>query len=261
MKEKPDVMVSSTVNDLPDYRSMVGDACLRASTFPRMMEHLSAGDTDAINISLSMVDKSDIYIGIFAHKYGHIPEGHRISITEMEYNRAVKRKIPRLIFIMSDEVEVKPRDIDKGKAAKQLEKLKKKLKNDNVVAFYESPKDLRGLVVDSLTKLQEELRKEENSETSLGELWARKLHTVSEIPPKPEAFVAHPYTLLQVKGLIGRKQELEILTDWITRPYYQGINIFNIVAIGGMRKSALTWTWYHDVAPKENDWDGRVWWR
>ncbi|MCB0844968.1 MAG: DUF4062 domain-containing protein [Bacteroidetes bacterium] len=260
MKEKPVVMVSSTVNDLPDYRSMVKDACLRASTFPNMMEHLSAWDADAIDISLSMVDKSDIYIGIFAHKYGYVPQGHKISITEMEYNRAVKRKIPRLIFIIDDKVPVLPSDFEKGLPAEKLDALKAKLTKEQVVAFFKSPEDLRGLVVDSLNKLKDKLQKDQIGEIDPGELWAKKLHAHSDIPPKPEAFVAHPYTLLQVKGLIGRKQELEILTDWITRPYYQGINIFNIVAIGGMGKSALTWTWFHEVAPQENDWDGRVWW-
>ncbi|MEM6725538.1 MAG: DUF4062 domain-containing protein, partial [Bacteroidota bacterium] len=87
MSKKPTAMISSTVKDLPDYRKMVKDACLRADTFPKMMEQLPALDTDAIGISLQLVDESDIYVGIFAHKYGYIPAGHEISITEMEYNR------------------------------------------------------------------------------------------------------------------------------------------------------------------------------
>jgi len=48
MKEKPVVMISSTVKDLPDYRLMVMDACLRVDTIPKMMEHLSALDADAL---------------------------------------------------------------------------------------------------------------------------------------------------------------------------------------------------------------------
>ncbi|MEL6833860.1 MAG: DUF4062 domain-containing protein [Bacteroidota bacterium] len=40
MSDKPTVMISSTARDLKDYRSMVMDACLRADTFPKMMEQL-----------------------------------------------------------------------------------------------------------------------------------------------------------------------------------------------------------------------------
>ncbi|MEL7423200.1 MAG: DUF4062 domain-containing protein, partial [Bacteroidota bacterium] len=260
MNNNPNVMISSTVKDLPDYRSMVMDACLRADTFPKMMEHLPAANTDAIGVSLAMVDESDIYIGIFAHKYGYIPEGHDISITEMEYNRAVERGIPILIFIISDEVAVKPKDFEIGQAAVQLNILKEKLKREKVVAFFESPKDLRGLVIDSLGDVKEQLQENEEEETNQGAAWAKSLHYTSEIPAKPEAFIAHPYTLLQVRGLIGRKKELELLTDWITKPQYRDITIFNVVAIGGMGKSALTWTWFNDVAPQEKKWAGGVWW-
>ena len=59
-----------------------------------MMEHLPASDRDAIAESLRIVDEATIYLGIFAHRYGYIPKGNSISITEMEYNRAVERGIP-----------------------------------------------------------------------------------------------------------------------------------------------------------------------
>ncbi len=260
MSTNPIVMISSTVKDLPDYRSMVQDACLRADTFPEMMEQLSALNADAVEASLAMVDKSDIYIGIFAHKYGYIPEGYDISITEMEYNRAVERGIPILIFIISDEVAVKPKDFEIGQAAVQLHTLKEKLKKEKVVAFFESPKDLRGLVIDSLHEVKKELEAGKEAPKNQGEVWAKSLHYTSEIPAKPKPFIAHPYTLLQLKGLIGRKKELEILTDWITKPRLAAISIFNVVVFGCMGKSALTWHWFNHIAPQEKKWAGRVWW-
>ncbi|MCB0853493.1 MAG: ATP-binding protein, partial [Bacteroidetes bacterium] len=138
--------------------------------------------------------------------------------------------------------------------------LKKKLGENYVVTFFENPQHLSGKVFESLLKLKEKYQKERGEEIDKGELWAKKLHAHANIPLKPDAFIAHPYTLLQVKGLIGRKWELEVLTDWITRPQYRGINIFNIVAIGGMGKSALTWTWFHKIAPQEKKWAGQIWW-
>ena len=59
-------MISSTSLDLPEHRQQVIDACLRQDIFPRAMEHLPASDMDAINVSLKMVNETDIYIGIYA---------------------------------------------------------------------------------------------------------------------------------------------------------------------------------------------------
>src|SRR6266705_4516960 len=111
------VMISSTAIDLPEHRDLVKDACLRQGMFPIMMEHLPASDSDAIAESLRMVNEADIYLGVFAHRYGYIPKGYDISITEMEYNRAVERGIPRLIFIMHDDHPIKVADVEKGEGA------------------------------------------------------------------------------------------------------------------------------------------------
>jgi hypothetical protein len=91
-------MISSTSVDLPEHRQQAIDACLRQGIFPSAMEHLPARDADAISVSLKMVDEADIYLGIYAWRYGHVPAGHNISITEMEFSRAVERGIPILVF-------------------------------------------------------------------------------------------------------------------------------------------------------------------
>lgn len=264
MKEFPIVMISSTTLDLPEYRGQVRDACLRASAHPSMMEQLPALDADAICVSRKMVDEADVYVGIFAHRYGHIPVGHHISITEMEYERAVDLGIPRLIFLMHEDVALRATHVDKGEKGEKLDKLKERLKAERKIAFFKNPEDLRGQVVDSLN----ELKKRGDSVASdgrgqqNGETLAKSLHYVSEIPHPPEPYIAHLYTLLQVRSLVGRKDELEMLTDWVTGdPRYADARIFNVVAIGGMGKSALTWTWFNDIAPQEmSPLTGRLWW-
>src|SRR5438045_1121227 len=103
MAEHIDVMISRTARDLPVHRKEAMDACLRQGMHQIIMEHLPASDSDAIKASLDMVNEAEIYLGIFAHRYGYIPKGHDISITEMEYYRAVERGIPRLIFVMHED--------------------------------------------------------------------------------------------------------------------------------------------------------------
>src|SRR5260370_36665343 len=96
-------MISSTSIDLPEHRHEVRYACAREGFFPDMMESLPARDADAIRVSLEMVDHADLYIGIFAWRYGHKPEASDTSITEMEFNRAVERGIPILVFVIHKE--------------------------------------------------------------------------------------------------------------------------------------------------------------
>jgi hypothetical protein len=75
-------MISSTSVDLPDHRREAMDACLHQGIRPIAMEHLPARDADAIRVSLEMVDEADIYIGIYAWRYGYIKdtylEKHRL---------------------------------------------------------------------------------------------------------------------------------------------------------------------------------------
>ena len=118
MAERTDVMISSTALDLPEHRKEVMDACLRLGMLPVMMEHLTASDADAAAKSLAMVDGADIYLGVFAYRYGYVPDANnpdQISITEMEYNRAVKNGIPRLIFFMDKTHPLTAADMEEDK--------------------------------------------------------------------------------------------------------------------------------------------------
>ncbi len=151
MSDQPKVMISSTVRDLPEHRQKVMDACMRLGMFyPSLMEHLSAADADALAVSLRMVDEADLYIGVFAFRYGHVPEGQSVSVTEAEYQRAVERDIPRLIFLMSDEHPVKPTDVETGEGAEKLRDLKERLKKQRVAGFFSSPDDLKAQVIQAL---------------------------------------------------------------------------------------------------------------
>src|ERR1700686_544202 len=132
------VMGSSTALDLPEHRKEVLDAGVRQGMFPGMMERLPAGDAARIAEPLRMVNEADIYLGIFAYRYGHIPKGYDISVTEMEYKRAVEQGIPRLIFLMHEKHPITAADFETGVGATKLEVLKARLKAERVVNFFKS---------------------------------------------------------------------------------------------------------------------------
>jgi tetratricopeptide (TPR) repeat protein len=258
MSKQLQVMISSTARDLPEHRKEVMDACLRQGMFPIMMEHLPASDDEAIPASVKMVDEADIYLLILAHRYGYVPKANnpeQLSVTEHEYNRAVEHKIPILTFVMHEDHPVKVADVEKGEGAVKLEDFKKRalVKGTN---FFISPADLRAHVINSLSHRREP------------DLTA--FHYVSDIPIAPDDYIAHPYTLLQTHTLIGRQQELKLLTDWITCKELEfdghnapadSVRIMSVIAIGGMGKSALTWKWFNDIAPQEmKPLAGQMWW-
>jgi tetratricopeptide (TPR) repeat protein len=237
-------MISSTSLDLPEHRKEAMEACRRQGFLAMPMEDLPASDEGAIAVSLGMVDNADIYLGILAHRYGYVPKGHDISITEMEYNRAGERGIPRLMFVMHEEHAIRVGDVEMGEGAEKLKAFKQRVETEKVVRFFKSPGDLRSDVIDTLSKLREPN--------------PSPFHYVSDIPKPPEPYIAHPYTLLQTGRLIGRQPELNALTEWATKGDKP---VFNVVAIGGMGKSALTWHWFNKVAPLEmKPLAGCLWW-
>lgn len=255
MMTNPKVMVSSTVRDLPNHRKEILDACQRQSMQAIMMEYRHSSADEAIAASLGMVNQADIYLGIFAHRYGYIPDSpqnpNRISVTEMEYQRAVKRGIPRMIFVMGKDHPISIDDVEMGEGADKLKAFKARLEKENFVNYFNSAVELRAHAINSLSYYRER------------DTTGATLHYVSDIPPPPEAYIAHPYTLLQTHRLVGRRDELNLLTDWVAKPSAPVYNarILNVVAIGGMGKSALTWKWFNDDAPQEmKPLAGRLWW-
>jgi tetratricopeptide (TPR) repeat protein len=255
------VMISSTARDLPEHRREIREGCERAGFEPHMMEKLPALDADAIKASLRMVDEADVYVGVFGYRYGYIPKGQDISITEMEYNRAVELGKPRLIFFIDEKHAITGQDVETGLGATKLQRLKDLIGIARVAAFFKSPDNLRAHVVEALTTLAKELDAAETGDPAASVV--AKLHRKSSIPAPPNPYIAHPYTLLQSRDLVGRQTEINALTDWIANPKSQvfGARIFCFVAIGGMGKSALTWKWFNQIAPNEmKPLAGRMWW-
>lgn len=112
------VMISSTARDLPEHRKAAMEACRRQGFFPVWMEDLPASDADAVAESMRMVDEADIYLGILGFGYGTTPAGHDKSYTEMEYDQAAKKT---LMFVMSDQHPLLPKDVETGEGAKKLQ--------------------------------------------------------------------------------------------------------------------------------------------
>jgi len=252
-----DVMISSTTRDLRDYREKAKDAIWRANLFPRMMEADSAMPANPVRYSLDLVEQSEAYVGVFAHRYGFVPKGEKVSITEMELRAAEQKGIPILIFIIKEgyNLSVSPETMNdyfetNKKRIKQLNDLKADLKSRYVVSFFTDPADLGGKIFESVMKLKESgaFGADAAEET-------KPADSAGTLPAPPLPYIAHPYIL--TRQFFGRKSELKILDDWATSP--ASTLIFE--AIGGMGKSALTWHWMnHHAKERIPNLAGVIWW-
>src|ERR1035438_1275996 len=101
------VMLSSTFRDLTAHRDAVLAATPSYDMLPVAMEYDAARSADdLISASLKKVEQSDAYVGIIGYRYGQIPicgerNPQKLSLTELEFRRAVELKKPICMFLMS----------------------------------------------------------------------------------------------------------------------------------------------------------------
>lgn len=148
MGKPPRVFLSSTWLDLESEREAVEKALYRMQdTAFAGMEYFGSRPETPKDVSLAEVDRSDVYIGIFAHRYGS-------GITEAEYRRARYRDIPCLVYLKDESVPVVPfhMEIEPENVAK-LEGLKRELKAHHTVSSFQNPDHLATQVVADLHKL------------------------------------------------------------------------------------------------------------
>ena len=143
-------VISSTMLDLEGHRKEVMGACSIIGVELRMMEQLTATADWPLQESKDLVKSADIYIGIFARRYGFIPPHEPVSITELELLEAEKAGKPCLIFLSSRDHVWTEDDIETGPGAEKLQKLRQRLAERYTVKEFDSAADLRTKVVEAL---------------------------------------------------------------------------------------------------------------
>ena len=107
------IFVGSTFLDLKEHREKVRDTLTRMETFVHGMEQFGARDESPVETCISEVKKCKLYVGIFAMRYGSIPDGFDKSMTELEYDEAQRLGLPSFIFLIDEQNgSVSPASID-----------------------------------------------------------------------------------------------------------------------------------------------------
>lgn len=148
--------ISSTYGDLKEYRAAVAETLRRCDYNVDAMEKYAARDDRPKPACEADAANCDIYVGIFAWRYGFVPiednpDGR--SITELEYLAAGQANKPRLVFLLDDDFPWPSSQRDAEQQAdggKRIRDLRNRLKNERWAAFFKSPDDLAKQVLTSV---------------------------------------------------------------------------------------------------------------
>jgi tetratricopeptide (TPR) repeat protein len=240
------VFLSSTFLDLREYRDAAVHACQRVGLLPIYMEDFPPDPRDAIAVCRAKVEEADLFLGIYAHRYGYVPAGSDISITEMEYDWARERSLPVHLFVADPEQPWPPSQVDKGRDYERLTVFKERIgKTHTLKKFWDVPTFKEDVLL-----LVHDLARTETAAPAGDTPQTRRT-----LPIPPTMHSVPPYIL--TNRFIGRRKELDALDTWArsTDP------MLVVEAIGGVGKSALTWEWARERAKKViPDLAGILWW-
>lgn len=144
------IFISSTYQDLIDHRKKTAEAVERLGQQGICMEVFGSRPDGATEICRQEIEESDIFVGIYAYRYGHIPPGSDLSITEMEYNFAVDRKKPAFCFFVDDDYPWRPAFIDGEPGRSKLQAFKGRIGASLVRDTFTTPMELAFKVAASI---------------------------------------------------------------------------------------------------------------
>jgi hypothetical protein len=158
------IYISSTYADLREHREAVYRLLRKTPNRDvHAMEDYVASDARPLARCLADVAACDIYVGIFAWRYGYVPPAHEnpeaLSITQLEYLAAGAAGKQRLIFLLDQEAPWSPVHMDAStgdnEQGKKVVALRRLLAGAHLASFFKSPDQLAGLVHAAVTNWEQ----------------------------------------------------------------------------------------------------------
>lgn len=95
--------VSSTYDDLAQHRAKVIEALRQAGIQVDPMEVWTASSDEPKKFCQERVDDCDLCVLLVALRRGYVPEGEDLSITQLEYEAALRRGQDVLVFLLDED--------------------------------------------------------------------------------------------------------------------------------------------------------------
>ncbi len=133
------IYISSTKEDLEELRRTAAKVILDVKHFPVAMEHYNSTNEKPLDQCLNDIRDCDIFVGIYAFRYGFIPDGHNKSITHLEFEEARKENKTLLLFLINEDVPLPKKHIDDDQA--KIKEFREVISRERVVTIIEDLKD------------------------------------------------------------------------------------------------------------------------
>jgi Domain of unknown function (DUF4062)/NACHT domain len=138
------VYVSPTFEDLRECRDKVRLVLQQLRHIDVAMETYVAEPERPLEKCLDDVAASDLYVGIFAWRYGYVPPGRDRSITELEYRSAIEHHKDCLIFLLDEDAPWPPKHVDEDK--RRVRQLRSELSEQHICSLFRTSDQLASLV-------------------------------------------------------------------------------------------------------------------
>jgi len=194
------IFLSSTYIDLVQHRKAVDDIINRLCHQFRGMEYLGSRPFEPKKVCFDEISQCKIFIGVYAHRYGWIPEGNTLSITEQEFDFAQKIGLSCLCYIVNKEHPWSPKFIDTNGVAVKLRAFKESKVNNFVISEFTTPDNLAKQIAADINRTVTEDSKSIRTEsqtiallqnwckqeikTTVGPKYIRELHVARTVTNK-----------------------------------------------------------------------------
>jgi hypothetical protein len=159
MAKNLQVFISSTSIDLQEHRKAVFDVLMQAGEHAIDMNYFGSRPDDPQTVCRKAIEEADILVGIYAWRYGWVPEGDTRSITEMEFDHARALGKPCLCYLVDENYSWPPKFIEHS-ADTKLKAFKEKV-NQLVRSTFTTPENLAMSVMADYTRQIKELASKE----------------------------------------------------------------------------------------------------
>jgi Domain of unknown function (DUF4062) len=151
------VYLSSTLEDLREHRDTVATSLRSMGHDVLGMEQYTAEDIRPLDRCLRDVRSSDVYVVIAAWRYGFVPTDAvnrkaRRSITELEYEEAVRSQLAILAFLLDPQAPWPPSTMDAfgERGAKDIAAFRRRLGEEKLAGIFTTPDNLARQVTASI---------------------------------------------------------------------------------------------------------------
>lgn len=159
------VYISSTHEDLHDYRDAIADAVVKLGMLPIARDEVGLANDRNTDYLESQIKTADVFIGIYAHSYGTISPIWKKSLIEVEYELALKNNLKTLFYRINPQALWRADFVDRGDDAVMLEAFMQRIKTEVSYSMFDNLDDLQVKILSGMHQIVEQMHREDGTMT------------------------------------------------------------------------------------------------